>query len=45
MNADAPAAGAEIERDDPAEPSRRAGHEHGPLVFAFRHAVALEMGR
>ena len=42
MHADAPTVGGEIERDDPAESSARAGHERGPVVFCFRHAVASE---
>ena len=45
MDADPPAASREIERNGPAEPSARAGHEHGPGILVLRHAISLERCR
>ena len=41
MDADAPAASRQIERDGPAEPAARAGHEHGPGILVLSHAILL----
>ena len=41
MNAHAPAAIREIERNGPAEPASRAGHKHGPRILDLSHAVLL----
>jgi hypothetical protein len=41
MDAHAPAAIREIERNGPAEPASRAGHERGPGILDFSHAVLL----
>ena len=38
MDADAPAAIRKIERNGPAEPASRAGHEHGPGILVLSHA-------
>lgn len=43
MESHAPAAFGEIERDDPAQSLRGAGHEHGAVVLVLRHGVELEM--
>ena len=41
VDADPPAPIREIERDDPAEPAARAGHEHGAGILVLSHAVWL----
>lgn len=39
VDAHAPAPIREIERNDPAEPAPRAGHENGPGILVLSHAV------
>ena len=41
MDADPPAAIRQVERDGPAEPSPRTGHEYGPEILVLRHAILL----